>query len=122
MRRLRVMLLAGLMAIAVSGIAPVSVHAGSNGNQVELVDDMGTVFSACADGTNQNGTHVRKCWPTPATYNPLANYWWVGWVLVDEYNSSGGYIGTVAVYVDRVAPAGHNYKCFYSSGSGTWWC
>jgi len=122
MKRLRLLVVAGLMSLTLTGIAPLSAHAGSNGNQEELVDDMGTVYSACADGTNQNGTHIIKCWSTPSYANPLPGYWWVGWVFNDEYNSSGSLIASVAVYVDRVAPAGHNYRCFYSSGAGAWWC
>src|SRR5438094_317455 len=90
-----------LLVLAMLVAAQTSALAGGNGQQINVQDDRGVVYSACVDGTNQNGAHVRVCFSTPGYNNWLNNYWWVGWTWIDEYNASGAYIGSVNTYVPK---------------------
>jgi hypothetical protein len=119
MKRSAVSLLVAFVAFV--GLATaIPAYAGSNGQQLELVDNLGYVYSACANGTNQSGGSQYKCWSTPNYYNPLSGYWWVGSTSIDEYNSSGGYIQTVYTTVPRSSST--NYWCFYDSNGSGWAC
>ena len=108
-RRARELTLVGLMVLGLLAAAPIPALAGSNGQQINVQDNRGDVYSVCIDGQNQSGAHVRACFSTPSYNNWINNYWWRGWTLIDEYGASGNYIQTVGTYVP-------------TSQSSDWWC
>jgi hypothetical protein len=119
-RRVRELSAVGLLVLAMMVAASASALAGSNGQQINVQDDRGVVYSACVDGTNQSGSHVRVCFSTPSYNNWLNNYWWIGWTYIDEYNSSGGYIGSVSTYVPKSQQ--YDWWCVHTSGNWSGSC
>jgi hypothetical protein len=104
--------LGGVSATAV--VAPITTLAGSNGQELQMYDDMGWT-GVCFDGTNQNGSHIYACGGATAnTWTQYNGYWWIGWTW---YGPSANY---TTVYVPQ--NQGNNHTCFYASNASSFAC
>ncbi|MGX2997399.1 hypothetical protein JNUCC64_24575 [Streptomyces sp. JNUCC 64] len=73
-----------VVAAALFGFAP-PVHAGTNGQQLLVVDSTHELRSAMISGHDQNGQYTRRCVPLPHFENGPDGWWWKGRVMVEGY-------------------------------------
>lgn len=107
---------ASLVAFSLSMVAAQPVGAGNSGEQLEFIDQLGTVSTVCVSGYNQDYVWAYHCFSTPFTTNMLSGYWWQGQIKMDLYDSGGFSIGSQGTWVSPVPY--HDWWC-YNDATGS---
>lgn len=82
----------GVVACALADSGAGTAAAGTNGQHINYHSR--NARGQCTTGTNQNGQIVQNCTLLHAGENPDHDYWWVGTVNINWYDTDDRYVSS----------------------------